>query len=859
MAANQTILIAESSDSEYNCLSEILKDEYNIIRARNKQEALELLLSDCSDITGVIFNLLPPAENGFEFLKKVKAIPSCENIPILLASIGNDELDAYALELGAGDFISRPYSANTIKFRLRNAIERSQLAAFNRLKYMFEFDNLTGIYNKSKFFQKTFEMLNANGEKSFAFVRFDIDRFQLINSYFGSDEGDRFLCYLADNLKNYTPSELYTYGRIEGDVFAFCFAYTSKQMVMEKLELIIDKVKSYNRSFNIVPAFGVYFLNGETDLPISEMLDRAALAAKLNKGKFIDTLAIYTPEMSRSLQQDQEIINEMNAALEEKQFCIYIQPKYSLETNKPCGGEALVRWNHPIKGMIAPAGFIPVFEKNGFITKLDYYVWETVCVRLKLWIDQGKEPQPISVNVSRVNLYNPQIADVIVELTEKYGIPPHLLQLELTESSYMDNPQVMKSAVSKLREKGFTILMDDFGSGYSSLSVLKDIEVDALKIDMRFFGDSEISGRGENIIASVIRLAKWLGIPAIAEGAERVDQINFLRSVGCEYVQGFYFAKPMPIMEYETLTENDTAVEQNASTLTPLNIDALWSTGPEMEILFLNSAQASCIYEFDGSRIDVIRVNEAYNKLLGYSDKVMAENPLNYIGSEYKSLLMGTFQNCVTFQHRCECEVRRKTDAGELIWINLKLQYLCQVGTKHICLGTLSDITLQKNAELELKRIKGILSSNEGKLNKMLIVDDSAVSQQALRLIFENEFEILSAMNGEEGLKLLVKELDNIAIILLDMVMPGINGEEFLRIKGQMGGASNIPVVIISAEHSAHSQIKMLKMGVQDYITKPFIPEVAERRVKNAIEYCAHLKILADGNKNFVERFLKKD
>ncbi len=860
MALKQTVLIAEDNEVNLITLTKILSAEYEILQARNGQEALELLLLKGTSISGIILDLIMPVMDGFGFLRAVRDIEEYKNIPIIVAT-GNsgNESEAIALELGAWDFISKPYNAKAIRFRLRNAIERSQLAAFNQIKYLAEFDTLTGIYNKSKFFQNTREMLNVHKDKRFVFVRFDIDRFQLINSFFGTEEGDRLLCYLADNLRENATQELYTYGRIEGDVFAFCFAYPSREIVMNKLALAVDKVKSYNRSFNIVPAYGVYFLDDATDLPISEILDRATLAVKIYKGKFMDTIAVYTTEMSRKLEQDQEIINEMNSALEEKQFCIYLQPKFSLETNTPCGAEALVRWNHPVKGMLPPADFIPVFEKNGFISKLDYYVWETVCSLLKSWIDEGKSPYPISVNVSRVNLYNPQIVDLIFDLTQKHDIPPHLLQLELTESAYMDNPQVMKRAVKSLHEKGFTILMDDFGSGYSSLSVLKDIEVDSLKIDMRFFGESEIAGRGENIIASVVRLAKWLSIPAIAEGAERSDQISFLRSVGCEYVQGYYFAKPMPIEEYEKLAADNCAVESNAQATASLNIDSLWSSGPEMDILFSNATQASCMYEFDGSRIDIIRVNEAYNKLFGYSDKAMGENPLNQICFEHKAMVLNGFQNCVSSQRQSECEFRRKTAAGDSLWINLKLQYICQVGLKHICLGNLSDITVQKNVEFELSSLKSAMSKIDRHLNKMLIVDDSSVSREMLCLIFKDEFELLTAEGGAEGLMLLEKNKENIAIILLDMIMPGVNGEEFLRCKNEMTGASDIPVVIISSEYSANAQINMLKLGVQDYITKPFIDEAVARRVKNALEYNARLRAYAKEGKDAAATVLKQD
>ncbi|MEG0216548.1 MAG: EAL domain-containing protein, partial [Hungatella sp.] len=257
--------------------------------------------------------------------------------------------------------------------------------------------------------------------------------------------------------------------------------------------------------------------------------------------------------MSATLTMEQEITNDMKYALENGQFEIYLQPQYNIHTKLPCGAEALVRWMHPKKGMLSPGIFIPIFERNGFITKLDYYVWEQACRCLHEWILQGIKPYPISVNVSRVDLYNPKLVETFLELVDRYEIEPRLLNLELTESAYTDNPIAMKKMMERLQEHGFLIMMDDFGSGYSSLSLLKDILVDVLKIDMQFLSKTEIPGRGENIIASVIRMAKWLNIPVIAEGAESGDQVDFLRSVGCDFVQGYYFARPMPVSDYEQL------------------------------------------------------------------------------------------------------------------------------------------------------------------------------------------------------------------------------------------------------------------------------------------------------------------
>ena len=271
------------------------------------------------------------------------------------------------------------------------------------------------------------------------------------------------------------------------------------------------------------------------------------------KGQYMHHEALYTEQMGKEMQREQQIINEMDTALEEKQFVVYFQPKYELDGYTPRGAEALVRWKKPDGTMVSPGEFIPVFEKNGFIIKLDYYVWDQVCQLIATALRAGRKPDPISVNVSRVNLYNPNFLESLVNLVEKYRIPPEYLHLELTESVFSDTENVILNAVNYLHKAGFTILMDDFGSGYSSLNVLKDIDLDVLKIDMKFLSKGKDDGRGEKILAAVIQMAKALDMPVIAEGVEEKKQVQMLKRLGCNYIQGYYFAKPMPQEDYERL------------------------------------------------------------------------------------------------------------------------------------------------------------------------------------------------------------------------------------------------------------------------------------------------------------------
>ncbi|MDD3347811.1 EAL domain-containing protein [Oscillibacter sp.] len=700
MPSRKTVLIVEDSPVNRKFLAKLLSPEYEILEAENGQEGLDLLRLHSAVISGVLLDLNMPVLDGFGFLEAVADKTEYKSIPVIVVT-ENTVLEAEhrALNLGAWDFVTKPYDGEILKFRLRNAIERSQLFALSQLKYLAEYDPLTGIYNQRKFFQATREMLLADPAEQYVFVRIDIDRFQLVNSFFGQDEGDKLLCHLANSLKIEDGGQPYIYGRMEADVFAACFTYRTREAVLQKLEQFKEQIRAYNRDIDIVPVFGVYFLE-DTSMPVDELLDRAALAAKSRKGNHVDTIGIHCPEMHRKLEQEQQVVKEMSAALAENQFILYLQPKYALEDNTPSGAEALVRWNHPTKGVIFPDAFIPVFEKNGFISKLDLYVWESVCRLLQKWMRSGISPAPISVNISRVDLYNPKIVEMLSELVKKYDVPPELLQLELTESVYMDNPQMMQQIVDQMHSAGFTVMMDDFGSGFSSLGVLKDINVDILKIDMRFFENTKILGRGENIIAAVIRMSKWLNIPTVAEGVEQREQVEFLNSVGCDYVQGFSFSKPLPVEVYEQQALQKRQAESVRPLAQPdISLDKLWSSEPEMKLLFSDATQAYGIFECDGRSMEILRVNKAFNKLFGCSgEAVYTAFADTVLGEDYPRVVSAAAR-CAQTQSPESCVYRRNYAEGEIRWIEMRLQYVRRVGGKDILLGSLSDSIAQKETE----------------------------------------------------------------------------------------------------------------------------------------------------------------
>lgn len=706
MSARKTVLIVDDNFVKRKLLCDILEEDYSVLEADNGQIAMELLESQDGIICAVILDLFMPVLNGYEFLKLAGQNPAYKNLPVIVTDEDDDkENEKRALKLGAWDFFSAPYDADIIKFRLKNAIDRSQLSAFQQLKYLSEYDNLTGLYNKDKFFKETRRMIDEHFDEKFVLVRFDIDRFQLLNSFFGTREGDKLLQYVAEGIKNSVKLPSFsTYGRIESDIFCICSS-TKGHKVDTLLQTIREILKDYNENYDIVPSIGIYSVE-DNALPVEKMYNMATLAARACKENYVNYYAYYDKSMSENIEKEQWITNSMNTALEQEQFEVYYQPKYDLQYNVLVGAEALVRWVHPEKGMIGPGDFIPLFERNGFISRLDYYVWERVCSQLRRWMDGDGGVYPVSVNVSRANFYNPRLAEIITELVNRYRIPPALFNLEITESAYTDNPVAMQDLMVKLQEQGFIILMDDFGSGYSSLNVLKDLTVDILKIDMQFFTRTRKAGRGENIVASVIRMSKWLGIPVVAEGVETKEQVDFLNSVGCDYVQGFYYARPMPVGEYERRIQGTCYVRQS-NLEESFDKDELWASNPQMEQLFSNMKKPVAVFEFSDGSIEMIRVNSAYNDCIGLENSALRrQNCLDVVAEKYICELIGAFKAAIAAEGTAECEYLRSVNGAYTMWISLHLKYINRIGNKHLLLGTLTDITDQKQMDVELKRYR---------------------------------------------------------------------------------------------------------------------------------------------------------
>ena len=425
----------------------------------------------------------------------------------------------------------------------------------NKLKNSEYADMLSNVRNKFKFIVDAEEHINKNYEKRYALTHYDINKFTIINNSVGYKIGDEILIQVSMILNDNFVNEVF--GKAEGDNFFVLFEYTEYDELISRIINISEKIESLSiwNEVNIKPAIitGICFIdNGNID--VRSAIDKAVLAKGDLKNGYKSSFAIYNDSIGNNLIEVKKIEDYMQRALEKKEFKVYYQPKVDLKTGKISGAEALVRWEHPELGLLNPIRFIPIFEKNGFITKLDKFVFETVCSNLRRWIDLGYDVVPVSVNVSRLHFLNSNFVFEYYKIKERYKIPNHLLEIEITESVVFSNEkenEVFK-VMKKFRNEGFEISMDDFGSGYSCLGLLKDMPIDTLKLD-RMFLDNIEDYNSQVIVSNIVNIAKNLNLKVVSEGVETNKQVEFLRDIGCDMAQGFIFEKPIPISDYENL------------------------------------------------------------------------------------------------------------------------------------------------------------------------------------------------------------------------------------------------------------------------------------------------------------------
>ena len=480
-------------------------------------------------------------------------------------------------------------------------------------------NNLSDYYYNHSFMERLRKRLPEILPNTYCIVAIDIEHFRLFNKLYGRSSGDEVIRYIYTCLKQsaleYDGIDAY----LGGDNFV-AFLPDDDEVLNNIRQKIIKKFSEWNNTSAFFPLFGVYTIKDTSVLP-ELMYDHAMLALSHAEEDYKWHICRYTIEMESSLEKEVYLLAAIEEGLEKGEFTFFAQPQCNIATGQIVGAEALVRWQKPDGEVLLPGGFIPVLEKNKMIDQLDRYVWEKVCQWLKGWIDQGYSPVPISINVSRIDIYAMDVPKYIFSLLEKYQIPEHLIKIEITESAYTENNNRISHAVNTFRNRGLVVMMDDFGCGYSSLNMLKNIPVDVLKLDMRFLQfKEEERQKSANILESIVNMAGLLHLPIVVEGVENESQEKFVQKLGCRYIQGFYYYKPLPIKKFEELLRDKRQIDTQGlvyKQVEPMHIREFIDTNFVSDSMLNNVLGPVVFFEVLGGDIKITRVNEQYFRMLG--------------------------------------------------------------------------------------------------------------------------------------------------------------------------------------------------------------------------------------------------
>ncbi|MDO4546689.1 MAG: EAL domain-containing protein, partial [Clostridia bacterium] len=651
-------------------------------------------------------------------------------IPVVVVTGNEDEESQLkALELGALDVIIKPFNVRIVLQRVGNILSRreaaiaaeqneaykAELQRKEEQLYLTSHDNLTGLLNRVAFTSRAREMIDMKPAGSYVLSCLDVDSFKVVNDRFGHEEGNKLLKFIARLRKSEIDKVGGIVCRDMADVF-LALLPNDEKAINDATDSFFEALRHYGLSIPVHAHIGRYLID-DLSLDVNLMIDRALLAMRSVKSSVNDHTGWFNEKLLRQLLRKQELIDEMTDALESGQFKLYFQPQYNYANNAISGAEALVRWIHPEKGMISPGEFIPLFEENGFITNLDKYVWEQACKYLRKWMDEGICMAPLSVNISRRDIRTLDLPAVIMALVQKYNLEPWQLHLEITESSYVDQPEQLIAAVKELQQLGFLIEMDDFGSGYSSLNTLKEVPVDVLKLDMQFCRETDKHSRGGSILSSVVRMAHWLKLPTIAEGVETRQQADYLSSIGCYSMQGYYFSRPIPADEYEDILRNAKQAEK-----LPVNNEGLrvtesvdfFDASTQATLLFNSFVGGAQIAEYNNDRLESLRVNERFYEMIGSNPADYAQYRLNLFDRFYpesQRLLRETLEKAILTGQEAQCELHSKPVKSGMpdFWTNTRLRFLERKGSGYLFYLASEDITGRKELDAIRHRLDDIV------------------------------------------------------------------------------------------------------------------------------------------------------
>ena len=537
------VLIVEDEFVNQQILGQIISTDYEPLFANNGQEALDILYENTQEISLVLLDLNMPVMDGYQLMTIMKEEEILKRIPIIVLT-SEKSAEIKSLQLGAQDFITKPYDMpEIILARVKRSI---LLAEETEIILRTEKDSLTGLTTKKYFFEyiNRFDQYNPNAKMDAIVV--NVKKFRTINALLGHRFGDRLLISIAQSLRKLMNQYEGIVSRVDSDMF---YLYISsidnyEEVLTKALEEASAKV---HKEGKVAFKIGINrIVNIEQS--VEKRFDDALRALRLNKDNLQTTMVVYDKEMHEKELFEEKLVLEFSKSLENREFKIYLQPKMNISSDKPylSSAEVLVRWIHPVHGLISPALFVPLFENNGLITRLDKYIWNEAAAQIKEWKDKYGIVVPLSINVSRVDLFSATLVDDLMEIMSKYELSFEELYLEVTESACVEDAKEVTRRVKALKEKGFIIEMDDFGTGYSSLHMVSSLPLDAIKVDRSFVFNLLSSEKSKMLVSIIIEITRLLNAKCIAEGVETEEQLKLLKEMGVEIIQGFYFSPAIP-------------------------------------------------------------------------------------------------------------------------------------------------------------------------------------------------------------------------------------------------------------------------------------------------------------------------
>lgn len=574
-----------------------------------------------------------------------------------------------------------------------------------------EYDQTTGLLNEHSFLKAARFLLEEGGNDNYCLIAIDIEHFKLFNDWYGRQMGNKILGQIGLELQKIQNEFKTVAGYFGGDDFVVIMP-NERPLIDKLLTDLIAHIKVVTVNPGFFPKFGIYIvIDGEY---VAAMYDRALIALSSIKENYTKQIAYYDSNIRQDFEYSQSILMDTQQALYNHEFMVYFQPKCNMLNGKIVGVEALVRWNHPTKGIISPGDFVFILEKNGFIVNLDLFVWQETCRLLSNWLDQGNQGVPVSVNVSRTDIYAIDVVKTFKELVAEYKLPVNLIEIEITESSYASDYEIISKVVDDFRLAGFTVLMDDFGSGYSSLNMLKDVNVDILKIDMKFLELREDSiGRGIGILEAIVKMAKLMGLRVIAEGVETKQQIDLLNELGCIYGQGYYFYPPLSVQEFEAIISNSDLVDYRGIMLKQVDqvrLQDIFINDISSEAMLNNILGGIAFYQVSEDKISIIKVNDIFyhiTKINPADFENIRDRIIEFVHpddqNEFISLFDQAYQNPISGS---EATIRYYSLKGKVSWISLRVFFLRKQDKNLIFYGAMNDVTKNNLQEQELKASK---------------------------------------------------------------------------------------------------------------------------------------------------------